>query len=158
MDPDKLAKWLELAKRFNGSEFWEDIFQDDAARQMHAPAAWTGRAPSDGKSVSPPYPAVELLRGEAEWIVLMELPGIPKEAVRLAISGDRLIVKGEIPRRHPHAELVHTERFSGEFERTVTLPEPVAEQQPGIRASFADGLLEIRIPIHQPPQRSIKID
>jgi HSP20 family protein len=52
---------------------------------------------------------------------------------------------------------LHLERVYGKFERTVQLPMPV--QADKVKATYRDGLLEIRLPkVEEVKPKQIKID
>ena len=77
--------------------------------------------------------------------VILELAGVPRDAVRVRLQGRTLIVSG---RRVPPQELqgAHYHRaeiYFGSFERSLELP---WEADPNaIEAVFRDGMLEIRM-------------
>ena len=57
----------------------------------------------------------------------------------MSISGER---KSET--KHEDAEVYRAERFFGRFQRTVTLPTPVALDK--AKASYMDGVLTVTLP------------
>jgi len=57
----------------------------------------------------------------------------------LSVSGER---KSE--QKHQDAEVYRAERFFGRFQRTVTLPTPVAAEK--VKAHYQDGILAITLP------------
>jgi HSP20 family protein len=77
--------------------------------------------------------------------VILELAGIPRNAVRLRLEGRTLIVSGRrVPPQELHGAHYHrAEIYFGTFERALELP---WEADPnGIQAHYRDGMLEIRI-------------
>jgi HSP20 family protein len=104
-------------------------------------------------------PAVDLYETSDDLVLTLELPGIREKDVAVSITGDLLSVKGE--RRFEHdvkeRQLLHVERVYGKFERLVQLPIPV--QADKVKASYRDGVLEIRLPkTEEIKPKEIKID
>jgi len=95
-----------------------------------------------GTSAFPPLD----IRSDAENVyVVVEMPGVPLEAVDLSITGDTLSLKGE--RRPPEVaeERFHRrERPFGFFNRLVSLPERVDTEK--IKAVLKDGILTVTLP------------
>lgn len=91
-------------------------------------------------------PAVELEETAESFVVRLDLPGVSQNDVKVQLTGDTLSIRGE--RRNERTEkdgnLLRTERRYGAFERTFTLAAPVHGDQ--VRATFKDGVLEVRIP------------
>jgi len=80
-------------------------------------------------------------------ITKVDLPGMKKEDVKVEVTDGRLALSGE--RKHESEEKKDTfyrsEREYGSFCRTVPLPEGVKLED--IKATFADGVLEVSIPL-----------
>jgi HSP20 family protein len=104
-------------------------------------------------------PAIDVYETHDDLVVAVELPGVREKDVRVTMTGDILNVSG---RRGSVAEAREEsyhriERWSGTFERAVKLPLPVLADR--IRASYKDGVLEIRLPkLPAPRPREIKIE
>jgi HSP20 family protein len=81
-----------------------------------------------------------------ELIVYVDLPGLSEKDIRVAITGDLLMIQGERPLREANQEASHyrRERWFGKFERTFALPIPVEAGR--IRATYRDGVLIVRLP------------
>jgi HSP20 family protein len=79
-------------------------------------------------------------------IVKAELPGVTKDDVKLSISDNVLILKGEkkMSREVEDENYHRIERVYGSFYRSVELPSRVKSE--GIEAKYVDGVLEVRIP------------
>jgi HSP20 family protein len=78
--------------------------------------------------------------------VLIELPGVPQDQIQVEILEGVLTIRGE---RRPdpafrNDQLQRMERRYGAFCRRLDLP-PVVDPE-GIRATYRDGVLEIRLP------------
>jgi len=104
-------------------------------------------------------PALDIHETKDDLVVTAELPGVKEQDVRLSIVGEVLSLRGQrIADREVKEENYHRiERWSGSFERHVQLPIPV--QQDRIRATYRDGILEIRLPkVEAAKPREIKIE
>jgi HSP20 family protein len=107
------------------------------------------------------YPQIEVRERDNNLVVCADLPGMRKEDVHLEVHDDYLVLSGE---RHQEQEQneqgwYRSERSYGQFYRTVPLPEGVDANQ--AKASFKDGVLEVKIPLppreQQPKGRRIEI-
>ena len=107
----------------------------------------SGLLPSFRAQVSPFLPEVECYTKEGTVIYRMAIPGIDPKNVDLSIVGNQLTVKGE--RKSPGD--VKDDDWSlrgfryGQFERTFTVPDGV--EQDKVSAEFANGMLEISLPL-----------
>ena len=109
-------------------------------------------------------PSVDAQETKDEFVFTVEIPGVREKDVTVSIMGELLSVKGE--RRYEQAPKEkdakeqgwrHVERVYGKFERTIQLPTPV--QTDKVRATYRDGLLEIRVPkAEEVKPRDIKIE
>jgi HSP20 family protein len=88
--------------------------------------------------------------GTKDGMVLKaELPGFRKEDVDVNLEGDRLIIKAvskkeEIPEG---SSSYLSERFYGEYSRSLTLPFPVDPEK--VSATFENGLLQVSLPMSE---------
>jgi HSP20 family protein len=103
-------------------------------------------------------PAVELFTHGNELVARADLPGLKREDVTVEIVEDQLLIHGE--RRNDREErgegFYHSERSYGSFLRTIPLPEGTDAE--GIAASFADGVLEVRVPLPKQEERRKKVE
>jgi HSP20 family protein len=78
--------------------------------------------------------------------VKAELPGMKKEDIDLSLHDGCLSISGERKSETSHevAETYRAERFYGRFQRTVTLPTPVAADK--VKAQYKDGILTVTLP------------
>ena len=104
-------------------------------------------------------PAIDVYETRDQLVVAVELPGVREKDIHLSMTGDVLSLRGQrgiaadIPQENYH----RIERWSGPFERHVQLP--IAVQADKIRASYRDGVLEIRLPkLEEAAPREIKIE
>jgi HSP20 family protein len=87
-------------------------------------------------------PAADVYESDQEFTIAIDVPGIDREALRLDVEDNRLIVRGE--RKLSSAKSSRSERQAGTFLRTFGVPSSVDHN--GIRASYKDGVLEIHLP------------
>ena len=91
-------------------------------------------------------PSLDIAETEKEYLVHVDLPGVKSEDVKLEIHEDRLAISGK---RHSETKTEgknfhRIERSSGEFYRTVVLPNTVDHDK--VEADFKDGVLNVRLP------------
>jgi HSP20 family protein len=104
-------------------------------------------------------PPVDMYETKDDLHVSFELPGVREKEVNVSITNDVLSVKGE---RKWDTEIKdegyhRVERVYGKFERAVPLPMPV--QADKVKATYRDGVLEIRLPkAEEVKPKEIKID
>jgi HSP20 family protein len=93
-----------------------------------------------------PAPALDVYEEKDDIIVKAELPGIDKDDVEVNISGSTLTLKGEKQKEQKVEEknYYRSERSYGAFLRTVELPKDVQSNK--VKASFKNGVLEVRLP------------
>jgi HSP20 family protein len=104
-------------------------------------------------------PPVDLYETKDDLVLTMEVPGVRDKDVSVSITGDLLSIKGERRFEHEVKEqaLLHMERAYGKFERLVQLPIPV--QADKIKASYRDGVLEVKLPkTEEIKPKEIKVD
>jgi HSP20 family protein len=104
-------------------------------------------------------PASDMYETKDDLVVTAELPGVKEKDIHLSIVGDMLSLRGQrMADQQVRDEQYHRiERWSGSFERHIQLPIPV--QADRVRASYRDGVLEIRLPkVEAVKPREIKIE
>jgi HSP20 family protein len=91
-------------------------------------------------------PALDVYEDKENFIVKAELPGMKREDIDVSLHGGALSISGErkSETKHEDAEVHRTERFSGRFQRTVTLPAVVAADK--VKAQYKDGVLTVTLP------------
>lgn len=99
-----------------------------------------------GLRVGRPFPPVNLYERDDEYLLTAELPGTKLEDLELTYASGILTLKG---RRFDAAEVDEhrfrrRERFHGEWQRSVSLPERVNQED--VSATFADGILKVTLP------------
>lgn len=91
-------------------------------------------------------PAMDLVEEADHYVLRADLPGMKLDDVSIEVNGDVLTLSGERARdpREGQGGFFHLERPTGSFSRTLTLPKGVDVD--AIAATFADGVLEVRVP------------
>jgi HSP20 family protein len=91
-------------------------------------------------------PALDVYEQKESFIVKAELPGMTKEDIAVSLHDGSLSISGErkSESKHEDAEVCRAERFFGRFQRTVTLPAPVAANK--VSAQYKDGILTVTLP------------
>lgn len=91
-------------------------------------------------------PAVDLLRQEDSFMILVDLPGVEREEIEIKLRGLDLTISGRKPlargRGNPR-HCLQMERGFGNFCLELSLPGPVSPA--GSAAKLANGLLEVRL-------------
>jgi HSP20 family protein len=91
-------------------------------------------------------PPVNLSQDDANLYAELELPGVAPENVEILAQGDTLTIKGsrQIAQDERTKQVIRSERVSGSFERTMTLPVEIDADK--VNATLKDGVLTITLP------------
>lgn len=91
-------------------------------------------------------PALDMFEDKDNLYVRAELPGMKKQDIEVSLHEGMLSLSGERKNeeKYESAEACRTERFVGRFQRTVSLPTPVAPEK--VTAQYKDGILTITLP------------
>jgi len=91
-------------------------------------------------------PLLDVSETKDDLVVSFDLPGVSEKDVSVSITGDMLSVKGErrVQRELTDESYHRMERVHGKFERSIQLPMTV--QADKVKASYRDGVLEIKLP------------
>jgi HSP20 family protein len=117
--------------------------REDIDRLFESPLAELART---SNLLSGWTPALDLYEDKDNLYVKLELPGMKREEIDVSLHEGSLSVSGErkSEQKHEDAEVYRAERFFGRFQRTVTLPTPVAADK--VKAQYQDGILSITLP------------
>ncbi|HSF94362.1 MAG TPA: Hsp20/alpha crystallin family protein [Thermohalobaculum sp.] len=91
-------------------------------------------------------PRAEAKASNAHYEITMELPGVEKDDIDIALHDGVLTVKGEkhSERKEEGEGYFFSEREYGRFQRTFRLPGDVKDDE--VSADFSNGVLKIRVP------------
>ena len=125
--------------------------RDEIDRLFEAPLAELART---SQLLSGWTPALDLFEDKDNLFVKVELPGMKREEIDVSLHEGSLSISGErkSEEKHEDAEVYRAERFFGRFQRTVTLPTPVAADK--VKAQYKDGILTSRCPRPRKPNRN----
>ena len=91
------------------------------------------------------FPAMNIRDAGAALHVEAELPGFKLDELELTVLGDQLTIKGTRENETNDETTYHrSERWTGTFERTLTLPTDIDAEQ--VTATLKDGILSITLP------------
>ena len=91
-------------------------------------------------------PAVDLYEDKDDIVLKAELPGMEKDNIEVNLTNSTLTIKGEKKNKEEVKEenYYKCERSYGSFVRTLDLPKDIHAEK--VKASFKNGILEIRLP------------
>lgn len=91
-------------------------------------------------------PTVDVFEEKDDIVVKAELPGIEKDKIEVNLTDRTLTIKGEKKKEEDIKEenYYRAERSYGSFLRTLELPNEVRADK--VKASFKNGILEVRMP------------
>ncbi len=117
--------------------------RDEIDRLFEVPLAELTRA---SQLLSGWTPALDVYEDKDNVYVRAELPGMKREDIDLSLHNGSLSISGERKSegKYKDAEVYRSERFFGRFQRTVTLPTPVASDK--VKARYQDGILTVSLP------------
>lgn len=103
-------------------------------------------------------PDVEVLQKGQEFVVRADIPGMKKEELKIEVTDNALILQGERTREKEEKGegFFKSERSYGSFCRTVPLPEGVKPEE--AKASVADGVLEVRMPMAKAEEKRRRLE
>lgn len=116
-----------------------------------------------GEAISPTqatwHPACEIEEALNHYLIRMEIPGVPKEALKLELEKDCLFVTGERNQEERGTEegRNYFRRRYGKFKRVFSLPPEVDFER--LAANYQDGILKVYVPkAEEAKPRQIKIN
>jgi HSP20 family protein len=136
----------EIMPRAQEMERWFDRMVEDFWRRpfptLLRPERWW---PAEAGMMMR-VPAVDVYEEQDDVVIKAEIPGLSKEDISVQVTDSTLTIKGEKKREEEVKEddYYRCERSFGSFTRAVDLPCDVKADQ--VKASFKDGVLEVRMP------------
>ncbi len=129
---------------------FEDFFGRPFPRL--APPWWPGLRPPEGEIA----PSIDIYEEGGDVVVKAELPGMKKEEIEVNLTDDSITISGEKKKTEKVEKKGYfcLERSYGSFARSLTLPSEVRPDD--ARATFKDGILEIRIPKTEEAMKKVK--
>jgi len=137
-------RWASL--RDEMSNLLELPFWANNGRQAQLFSGWT--------------PALDLYQNANNVIAVVELPGMRKEDIEISLHDGTLTISGERTSGSSNGDTAErTERFSGKFRRSISLPTRVDSGK--VTASYKDGILTVALPKAEeakPKQIKVNVD
>lgn len=119
----------------------ERLFDDFWPARMTSLRNWAGPRLS-----SITAPAIDVFEEGDNVVVKAEIPGVKKDEIDVNVNGSMLTISGKKERSEEVKDenYYRCERSYGSFARTVELPSEVQHNK--AKATFNDGILEVRLP------------
>lgn len=98
-------------------------------------------------------PAVDVFETDDAYLIALEVPGVPPEAINVRMEGPNLVISGarDSLQITQSGRAVKLERNQGRFFRKLQLERPVDAQRLEMRSE--DGILHLRLPkLHAKPE------
>lgn len=91
-------------------------------------------------------PRLDVQEDKDNFSVRVELPGLKREDIEVALNDGELTISGERKAEtvSEGTEVHRRERIYGKFSRTLTLPSAIKSDQ--VKAAYKDGILTITLP------------
>lgn len=101
-------------------------------------------------------PKVDVFERDNRLITRVDLPGLKKSDVSVEVTDGQLALSGERTRESEETRnnVYRSEREYGSFYRCVPLPEGVKLDD--VKATFADGVLEVSVPLPARPAATVR--
>jgi HSP20 family protein len=142
MEMNQFKQLLEWSTQFQNDQFLCNLSKknaEDRTISSSPGAAFFGQQSS--------VPKCDVYKNGSTLIVEAELPGIAREDIKVQLTKDEIIIKGNYLTLLPNREYLIKERPSLNFEKKLSIPFQVLRE--GIETSFKEGLLKIVIPVHE---------
>lgn len=172
---------MTMVTRWNPFRDFDDIYRAGLSRSNVNYAAAGERASNQTSNQASWLPAVDILESDADFRLLVEIPAVSAQDVKVAVEDNVLTISGErlataldkalkqsgdervdTPSTEAATDVEHAyrqhrqERHFGRFSRSFRLPETVDEE--AIEASAKDGVLTLVIAKRAQPQpRKIEV-
>ena len=122
-------RWASLRDEMNS--LFELPSTGNLARQTQLFSGWT--------------PALDLYQSSDNVVAVVEIPGMRKEDIDISLHDGMLTIAGERESSSSEGENAErTERFSGKFRRSISLPTRVDAGK--VSATYKDGILTVTLP------------
>jgi HSP20 family protein len=114
------------------------FFRTQAARE----AAWV--------------PRVDVFEKDNQLVAKVDLPGLTRDDVKVEVTNGHLAISGERKSdvEEKRQNFYRFEREYGGFYRAIPMPDGVKLED--VKATFSDGVLEIRVPLPVQPEASVR--
>ena len=120
---------------------WDRLFDDSLFDRFSAPARGDTNAADATRS-----PALEVTEAERSYTVKLDLPGVNKDDVKIAIDGRRVSVEATTARQEEKKDgdrVIYSERSLASYARSFTLPVDVDQTESA--AKMDNGVLTLTL-------------
>ena len=130
-----LSPFEDMERRF------EDLFRRPFS--LIEPSWWPRLRMPEMEEVSA---KVDIFEEGDNFVVKAEIPGLKKEDIEVNLTGDMITISGEKKKEEKveKKDYYRVERSYGSFTRSFRLPKEV--QTDKAKATFKDGVLEVKVP------------
>jgi HSP20 family molecular chaperone IbpA len=92
------------------------------------------------------YPKMDIVAGDGRWKILVAVPGVKPEHIKVELLEDRVRISGKMEEEYRSPEdsgtVYHIKELrASSFSREVLIPDDLRKQEP--RATVKDGMLEL---------------
>lgn len=103
-------------------------------------------------------PQIEVMKSNGDFMVKADLPGLTKDNVKVELTDEALTISGERTEEKEEKEkdFYRSERSYGRFFRQIPLPEGAKTDK--AHATFANGVLEVKIPVAKMESQARKLE
>jgi len=117
---------------------------------------WPLLRPRSTTDVTAWTPHIDVFEKDNRLVTTIDLPGMKKEDVKVEVSDGHLAISGERKNETEETKrnFYRCEREYGTFYRAVPLPQSVKLED--VKATFADGVLEVSIPLPAKPDATVR--
>jgi HSP20 family protein len=140
--PARLLAWPEELERYFDRRFGQWPFR--FWRRPEGRGGW--------------LPEMDVFEKDGKLVVRTDLPGMTADDIEVSVEGDVLTIKGhrEEEKEVKEEDYYCSERATGDFFRTVRLPEGVTPD--AFEAHYENGILEVTVPRPQKAEaKSVKV-
>jgi HSP20 family protein len=138
-----LARWTPYRDMMSVRDEMNRVLNEVFGRGANDESAWSSGTWS---------PPVDIYETDEALVMKAELPGFSKDEISIELKENTLLVRGERKREDEVKEgnYHRMERAYGAFQRSFLLPTTVDQEK--VKASYKDGILELRLPKVQAAQ------
>lgn len=131
----RLDPFRDLA-RFDPFRDIDEMFRD------FSPSVWRN-------AENAPRMRMDVNETEKEYVIKVEIPGVQKEDIKVAINGSQVSLSAEIKEEKSASDTgksgaLRSERYYGQLQRSFTLPQEVDDDQ--AEARYENGVLHLLLP------------
>jgi HSP20 family protein len=146
-------------ERTGSSVFWPDDLDRFMGQFFGRPMRGFWRMRPLVRSREEWLPEMDVFEQEGKIVMRVDLPGMKREDINVAVEGDMLVVRGQRKeKKEVEEDNYHcAERAVGAFYRSIRLPEGAKTDT--IMATYKDGVLEVSIPHPAAPEpKKLKVE